>query len=158
MIMRNERLWISVVTMGLVLNICTDRGLAQSTLPVPLTLNINLQLTKLHPGVTGAKVYCDVPFNYGGTRSGYKSIPIVDRGYSGTVAIVIDVPQYQLADPGNRSVGVHCRLRFMSASGEVIPTATATQPQGILPTNVAVVATGSVVAQSKSVTFPNTAP
>jgi hypothetical protein len=147
------------VTPLLLACVCATPAVAQSP-TVPLTINVNLALSKLHPAVMSVKVACVANFSYGGTSSGTSNhVPIVNRGYTGLVSIKINLATAVVfAKPENRSVPVICRLQFNSANGIEYPAASAAEPQNIMPTNSNVVGTGAVLVQSKVVTFPNIAP
>jgi ankyrin repeat protein len=158
-----------MTTLGLLLSgaLCADRLEAQTcnaTSPcVPVTVNVNVQLTKLHPAVTQMHVQCTLDYLTGGNRGsiiGTTSVqPIVNRGYAGSLSTVINFPEAEIE--ANRTVNVTCITLFHIAANNGqsgVATATATQPQSITASNWRVVGSGSAVSWSQAVTFPNLAP
>jgi hypothetical protein len=146
-----------------------DRALAQSA-KVTLTLNANVQLTKLHPDVKEVQLLCSAQFADGSSRNGTSYEAVLNRALNKTMQATLTFLSTDFADSANRTVPVTCRVRLGTgpALGEVRTAnyeatyidaaATASQPTAILPNNWHLVATGSTVTWTQSVTFPNIAP
>jgi hypothetical protein len=176
-ISQHRRLRTSIVTLGVFLTgaVCADRAEAQRCPSTDsqgnplyctaLTLNADVQVTKLHPAVTHVAVQCwTAPLANGDRRTGMSTKPVLDRGYAGTLTTIIDFPPALLAIPANRTTEVTCNLRVGVANGQSqLVAATVSKPENIVPAlpgqemlgNWQLVATGSVIAWTQTVTFPN---
>jgi hypothetical protein len=166
---KHYRLRLSIVSLSVLLAgaVCADRVEAQTcnaTSPcVPVTLNVNVQLAKLHPAVTQMHVQCTLDYLTGGNRGSIigksSNQPVVNRGYSGSLVVLINFPEAEIE--GNRTVNVSCITVFHIAANNGqsgVATASAAQPESITATNWRVVGSGSTVTWSQAVTFPNAAP
>jgi hypothetical protein len=173
-ISEHHRLGVSTITLGLFLAGVgyADPCLAQRFLPqcsatqpcVPMTLNANVQLTKLHPAVTQFQVTCFITDIKGSDLSNHEIssnsswMPVVNRGYAGSVTVILNVPQYLFDLPVNRTLKARCDLDLMNSIYVRRVVASATQPETITDANWHVVAVGPTVAWTQDVTFPNVAP
>jgi hypothetical protein len=170
----NERRWLrtSIVASGVLLAciLCAPRARAQSaacSMPscVTMTLNINVQLTNLHPTVSHFMIQCSASNNSASYRNNHApssstpDIPVVNRGYAGSVSIVIFVPTSILVDPPDRTLDTACDLWLKSPTGIYKRAApTATQPLAITAPDWMVVGAGSAVRWTQQVTMPNATP
>jgi hypothetical protein len=164
-----RRLRISIATLAFVAAsaVGADHAQAQTcnaTSPcVPVTVNVNVQLAKLHPAVTQMHLQCTLDYLTGGNRGSIigktNNQPVVNRGYAGSLIVVINFPEAEIE--GNRTVNISCITVFHIAANNGqsgVATATAAQPESITATNWRVVGSGSTVTWSQAVTFPNAAP
>lgn len=124
---------------------------------VPLTLNANVQLTNLHPAVTHVKMECTGAMLPNGeiyNQSG--QMPVVNRGYTGSLAATLNVPRVVIASAPNHAIAVSCKLQLVKGTTVADAVASATGPQGVLDSNWGVLTTEATVSWKQSVTFPNT--
>lgn len=169
-IKERRRLRISIASLGLFLAsaVPAERAFGQALYCndnasgcVTLTLNANVQVTKLHPLVGAIGVLCHAPIapGYGlgpGSASGRRGV--VNRGYAGIVISKMNVPRSMLNEqPAWRTLNVTCVLELYKGSEPdgVLAVASAGQPQGITSSNWNVVATSSTITWSQTVTFPS---
>jgi hypothetical protein len=181
-ITKSLRLRISLVTLGLVMAgaLCADGVLAQETDPVdasfcyenapnfpstcvPMTFNANVQLTQLHPAILTASLGCRVtpppgvnPNTLHENRG--SSMPVTGRAFSGLLTTTMRVPVSRLVNPANRTISITCRVLLTRSGGQAAANPSATQPESITASNWAVVAAGSIVSWTQTVTIPNAAP
>jgi hypothetical protein len=159
---RRQRRLSMATTLGVFLMgaLCADRALAQTT---TMTLNANVQLTKLHPDVKVAVITCTAPLANGQQRTDSSSGTegqVINRAVNNRLLqAYIRLSPTDLANPANRTLNVTCRLQLGKALSGPYSNAqpTATGPTAILPNNWTLVAAGSTVTWTQSVTFPNVA-
>ena len=177
-ISEHRRLRIIIATLSLFLAgaVFADDATAQSidiscsspSSCVPMTLNANVQITKLHPEVTKVGIGCSAQlpagqWTTGGTptsviKASINTMAVVNRGYAGIVPAVIQVPKVILDNPANRTLNVTCRLVVFFGSSIRDASASAAQPTTITPGlggNWHLVATGSTITWTQAVTIPN---
>jgi hypothetical protein len=176
------RLRISLVTLLLMMAgaLCADRVLAQAldlvdasfcyqdapnfpSTCVPMTFNANVQLTKLHPAVLNAALGCRVtppPGVNPNTLSENRGSPqpVTGRAFSGLLTTTMRVPVSRLVDPANRTMSITCRVLLTKSGGQTAAVPSATQAESITDSNWAVVAAGSTVSWTQTVTIPNATP
>jgi hypothetical protein len=158
---RPRQIWIATLGVFLIGAMFADRALAQNT---RLTLNVNVQLTKLHPDVKQAIVACTAPLASGQSRTDTTGNGpeggVNNRALNRTMQAMITFYPADLADPANRTVTVTCRLQLGKSSSGPYYNAqpNAAQPTAISTSNWLLVAAGSTVTWTQSVTFPNVAP
>ena len=160
-----RRLRISIVTLGLVLA-GAGGARAQDQGSVLLTLNPNVQLTKLHPLANGLVVRCRLTFPHGAyIVTGSNPQPIVNRAFAGSVTVKADISLVHLNHTGNpdHTLSADCSLLLVKDLGaspvtSQLAAASAATPAPITSDNWYVVATGSTITWVQTVTFPNTAP
>ena len=161
-ISKHRRLRISIAMIGLFLAGAeyADQALAQtSTCNAPsgcvtLTLNANLQVTKLHPAVTHVFVRCLQEFAV--IPEGVSSHkPVVNRGYTGSAIGIINVPRAFLETPSSRTMNLYCSLWLSKSGVDRAAVASAAQPENISNDNWHIVATGSTITWNQAVTFPS---
>jgi hypothetical protein len=169
---QHRRLRMSMATLILLVAaaVWTDRLHAQgpyscvtATSCVPLALNANLQLTNLHPLVSHVMVVCTGVMPNGTISGSSSQMPVVNRGYTGTVITSLNVPQSVVASAANHAINVSCKLRLVKDGGQpgqvaTDAVATAAQPLPVAFDNWAILATGATVSWTQSVTFPNLNP
>jgi hypothetical protein len=153
---------VSIAALGVFLMgaVCADHALAQN---IRLTLNANVQLTKLHPDVKAAAVTCTAPLANGQSRTDTTSGlagQVNNRAFNQTLQALITFYPADFADPANRTLNVTCRLQLAKFNSGPYYNAqpNAAEPTAISPANWLLVAAGSTVTWTQSVTFPNTAP
>ena len=169
-ISERRRLRISIATLGLFFASAgsADRAFGQAapcteaSVCVTLTLNANVQVTKLHPLVTGVGMKCDATLSTAGLGTYLFGTPVmtpvVNRGYTGTLVGTLNVPRSVLDDPAKRTLPVTCNLRLFKAGGPSVgvnAVASAAVPETITDTNWTTVATGSTIRWNEAVTFPS---
>jgi hypothetical protein len=157
-------MWRPIVTLALVLAgaVAPDRLQAQTA--VPMTFNADVQVTNLHPNVSGVGMTCMAPLpvslviGAGMTmsstpvaRSAQK--PLVNRAFSGPITATVNIPATVLAIPANRTLTFTCQLDLYQGNGYRSAAASAAVPQSITAQNFEVVAVGSAVTWSQTVTF-----
>jgi hypothetical protein len=130
---------------------------------VSLTFNANVQLTNLHPAVSHVQLFCKAQnVIYGNTGSG-ESKAVVNRSYTGVLSSRVGIPKYTLEDPAARTLAAECQLVLIKGGNTPAQTsadavASAAQPVLLTDGNWAVVASGSTIKWTQSVTFPNATP
>jgi hypothetical protein len=165
-IWEHRRLRISIATLGLLVAgaVGADRVQAQEC-PAPatcvrMTLNANVQLTKLHPAVSNVILQCTARAPGGINRRDslryFDEKSVVNRGYSGSLTAAIDVPRSSLALPANRTMDVTCELALINNNTVRLAVASAAVPALLDGSNDwHVVATGSNIKWTQALTFPS---
>jgi hypothetical protein len=157
---RPRGIWIAAL--GVLLGaVCADRALAQTN--TRLTLRANVQLTKLHPDVKSAIITCTAPLANGQSRTDSSSGPegdVTNRSLNRTLEALIMLYPTDLENPANRTLNVTCRLQLGKYKSGPYYNAqpNATEPTAISTSNWLLVAAGSTVVWTQSVTIPNAAP
>ena len=162
-----RRPWVTIAgtTLLLALAILAPRADAQPcSLPtcVSVTLNVNVQLTNLHPSVSTFVIECSGRNRVGPrpipSSANSPFIPVVNRGYSGNVPLILRVAADVLANPANRTFPGHCELFLRKGNETKAAVASAAQPVVSTATNWEVVASGSKVSWSQPIVIPNATP
>ena len=171
----NSRSRITLVTVGALLAgllfatsaraqapVCIDQD-PNSALCVGVVFNANVQITNLHPAVTHVQLYCYLTGLHAGSGQVGVSKPIVNRGYTGPLTNWVGFFKTDLADPAARTASAKCDLMLIKAGNtpaqrSLLAVASAAQPQLLADDNWAVVASGSTITWTQSVTFPNATP
>ena len=152
---------VSVAALGIFLlgAACAGRASAQVAQSPRVTLNANVQLTKLHPDVKKARLLCSAPLANGQSRTGTSAEEnILNRALNKTMQALVVLFAVDFENPANRTVNVTCRLQLSNGGAFSNAQPSAAEPMAILPSNWLLVATGSTVTWTQSITFPNTAP
>jgi len=155
---------LSLLVVGVV---CSGRVQAQAPAClsdgscVPVTLKANVQITNLHPSAGYARIYCSAPL--GNMHSGESWQQLGSSGYTGVLTAVLPVVKSDLANAANRTLNVTCELQIgTNHLGRVDKTRAAVVSTGPLQMfsadNWNIVAAGSTVSWTQTVTIPNANP
>ena len=145
----------SVVVLTLV--VVSEASASCTAFCVMVKLDANVQLSNLHPQVTHLQVMCASQVS--GADNGWSApIPVVNRGYSGTVTTFLKIPVDFLAAVPGHTADMTCGLFLMtSPSNGQMAHPTASQPELMTGTNWNVVSAGSKIMWTQTVAFPNSA-
>jgi hypothetical protein len=122
-----------------------------------VTINANLHITQLHPSVTAVELVCQSAGAENMPKSG--KLAVVDRGYAGTVTLVLIFPAAYIVSRPDYRASASCYLWLESSlpPGRRVAIANAAQPLLASDTNWHIVAAGSTVGVAREFTFPNAA-